>query len=153
MGLAAMITIDIQDAALLAALQKLSSQLQDLSQPMFDVGQALESAVRERFVSMSDPSGEAWAKLSDSTLAQRAKNGKAGGNILFEEGVLLKSLGWASDAKTAQVGFGQAYAAYHEWGTKRMPRRGLLMDNPDAGTLGKDDLEKVLDVLREHLQT
>lgn len=145
-----MITIDIQDAALLGVLQKLSSQLQDLSQPMAEVGQALESAVSLRFDSQSDPNGQAWAEQSASTKAQRAKAGKTG-KTLDEHGTMLDSLSWTSDAKTARVGFGQAYAAYHEWGTKRMPRRGILMANPDAGTLGADDLELVLDVLRGHL--
>ena len=147
-----MITIDVQDAALLGALQKLSSQLQDLSQPMAEVGQALESAVSLRFDSQSDPNGQAWAEQSASTKAQRAKAGKTG-KTLDEHGTMLGSLSWDANSKGVTVGFGQPYAAYHEWGTKRMPRRGLLMADPDAGTLGADDLELVLDVLREHLQT
>lgn len=146
-----MITIDVQNADLLKALKALQAQALDLSRPMAEVGQALESAVSARFDAQRDPSGQAWDRLSGHTLARRAKQGKAGGKILFEHGTMLGSLSWRSDAKTAQVGFGQPYAAYHEWGTKRMPRRGLLLANPDRGTLGADDLELVLDVLRDHL--
>lgn len=145
-----MITIDVQNADLLRALKALEAQAQDLSAPLADVGQALESAVSGRFETETDPNGSAWVKLSDATLARRAKNGTTG-NKLHEHGTMQASLSWQSDAKTAQVGFGQPYAAYHEWGTKRMPRRGLLMADPDAGTLGADDLELVLDILHDHL--
>lgn len=145
-----MITIDVKNADLLRALKALEAQAQDLSAPLADVGQALESAVSGRFETETDPNGSAWVKLSDATLARRAKNGTTG-NKLHEHGTMQGSLSWQSDAKTAQVGFGQPYAAYHEWGTKRMPRRGLLMADPDAGTLGADDLELVLDILHDHL--
>lgn len=145
-----MITIGVQDAALVRAVNALQGHLQDLTQPMRDVGQALEGQVSQRFMSMTDPNGEAWESLSKATLAQRAKNGTTG-NTLDEHGTMLQSLSWQSNAKTATVGFGQPYAAYHEWGTKRMPRRGLLMANPDVGTLGADDLELVLDVLADYL--
>jgi hypothetical protein len=53
------------------------------------------------------------------------------------------------------IGFGQPYAAYHEWGTWKMPRRGLLTADPDAGggpTLGRGDAEAVLDVLQAVLE-
>lgn len=145
-----MITIDVQNADLLRALKALEAQALDLSAPLADVGQALESAVSGRFETETDPNGSAWAALSDKTRAMRAKRGTTG-NKLQEHGTMLGSLSWQSDAKTAQVGFGQPYAAYHEWGTKRMQRRGLLMADPDAGTLGADDLELVLDILSDHL--
>ena len=144
------ITYDIQNADLLRALKALEAQALDLSQPLAEIGQALETAVSERFDTESDPNGIAWERLSDKTLAMRAKIGKTG-KKLFEHGTMLGSWSRQSDAKTVQVGFGQPYAAYHEWGTKHMPRRGLLMGNPDAGTLGADDLELVLDILSDHL--
>ncbi len=145
-----MIKIDVQNADLLRALKALEAQALDLSQPLAEIGQALETAVSDRFDTDSDPNGIAWERLSDKTLAMRAKIGKTG-KKLFEHGTMLDSWSRQSDAKTVQVGFGQPYAAYHEWGTKRMPRRGLLMADPDAGTLGADDLELVLDILSDHL--
>ena len=48
---------------------------------------------------------------------------------------------------------GDVYAAYHEWGTKnklgtiKMVRRGLLFDDPNAGTLAPADETAVLDIL------
>ena len=64
---------------------------------------------------------------------------------------MLSSLNWQADASSVRVGFGQPYAVYHEWGTKRMPRRGLLFENPDAGALAPDDEKAVLDLLLEWL--
>lgn len=145
-----MIKIDVQNADLLQALQTLQRQAQNLSEPMADIGQGLESAISLRFDTQTDPDGRQWVKLSDSTLAKRAKAGTTG-KKLHEHGTMLQSLSWGSNASSAKVGFGQPYAAYHEWGTKYMPRRGLLMSDPNAGTLGADDLELVLDILRGHL--
>lgn len=145
-----MITYDIQDAQLLRALQTLQAQLGDLSEPLADVGQALESATELRFASQSDPNGAAWVKLSDKTIALRAKRGTTG-KKLHEHGTMHNSLSWQASPTSVTVGFGQPYAAYHEWGTKHMERRGLLMADPNAGTLGADDLEQVLDILSDHL--
>ena len=64
---------------------------------------------------------------------------------------MLSSLNWQADASSVRVGFGQPYAVYHEWGTKRMPRRGLLFENPDAGALAPDDEKAVLDLLMDWL--
>jgi len=49
------------------------------------------------------------------------------------------------------IGFGVDYAAYHEYGTKHMPRRGLLMEDPEAGRLAPEDEQTVLDILRGYL--
>lgn len=46
---------------------------------------------------------------------------------------------------------GKPYAAFHEWGTERMPRRGLVFADPDAGTLAKGDEDAVLDIIGIYL--
>ena len=64
---------------------------------------------------------------------------------------MLASLNWRADASSVTVVFGQPYAAYHEWGTRRMPRRGLMFENPDAGTLAPDDERAIVDILADLL--
>ena len=72
-----------------------------------------------------------------------------GGNrrLLDRYGDMLASLSHQADATSVRVGFGQPYAAFHEWGTEHMPRRGLLFADPDAGTLAEGDEAAVLDIL------
>ena len=60
---------------------------------------------------------------------------------------MLASLTHQADATSVRVGFGKPYAAFHEWGTEHMPRRGLLFDDPDAGTLAEGDEAAVLDII------
>ena len=69
------------------------------------------------------------------------------GRILDRYSDLMGSLSWDADASSVRVGFGQPYATYHEWGTRHMPRRGLLFDDPDAGSLTPEDDQLVVDML------
>lgn len=48
-------------------------------------------------------------------------------------------------------GFSVDYAAYHEFGTKTMPRRGMLTADPEAGTLASGDAVAVLEIVRDYL--
>ena len=68
---------------------------------------------------------------------------------------MLQGLSYQAEAGSVRVGFDQGYATFHEFGVefgkRRMPRRGLLMANPQAGTLAPDDERAVLDVLGDFL--
>ena len=64
---------------------------------------------------------------------------------------MLGSLNWDADATSVRVGFGQPYATFHEFGTKHMPRRGLLFADPDAGTIAPGDELMVIELLEEWL--
>ena len=63
---------------------------------------------------------------------------------------MLASLGHQADHSSVTYGFAQPYAAYHEFGTTRMPRRGLLTENPEAGTLSADDQRAVLETIEAY---
>ena len=64
---------------------------------------------------------------------------------------MLAGLSSQADATSVRVGFDKGYATFHEFGTKHMPRRGLLFADPEAGTLAPDDAELVIDILQRHL--
>ena len=59
---------------------------------------------------------------------------------------VMDSIGNALETRV-RIGFASEYAAYHEWGTVNMDRRGMLMADPDAGTLGQADEAAVLDIV------
>lgn len=140
-----MIDITTDDSAFRASLAQLKRRMGNLTPVMQSIGMELESRISGRFESRTDPSGSAWAPWAQST----ADSYPDGGNrrLLDRYGDMLASLSHQADATSVRVGFGQPYAAFHEWGTQHMPRRGLLFADPDAGTLAQGDEAAVLDIL------
>ncbi len=57
------------------------------------------------------------------------------------------------DAQSATIGFGDPKAAYHEFGTKHMPRRGLLFADPYSRTLSPDDERALIDIVTIFLES
>lgn len=118
---------------------------------MQSIGMTLESRVSTRFETRTDPAGASWAPWAPSTVAAYPDNGNR--RLLDRYGDMLASLSHDADANSVRVGFGQSYAAFHEWGTIHMPRRGLLFADPDLGTLTEDDQTAVLDLISNWLNT
>ncbi len=119
---------------------------------MQGIGQELDSRISARFETRSDPMGQPWAPWAESTRENYPKDGR--GLLLERYGDMMKSLSFQADSTTVRVGFGavaskkgDVYAAYHEWGTVKMPRRGLLFADSDAGTLAPNDEAAMLDII------
>ena len=140
-----MIDITTDDSAFRASLEQLKRRLGNLKPVMQSIGMELESRISGRFESRTDPSGSAWAPWAQSTLDSYPDDGNR--RLLDRYGDMLASLNHQANATSVRVGFGQTYAAFHEFGTDSMPRRGLLFADPDAGTLAEDDEAAVLDIL------
>lgn len=140
-----MIDITTDDSAFRASLEQLKRRLGNLKPVMQSIGMELESRISGRFESRTDPSGSAWAPWAQATLNSYPDDGNR--RLLDRYGDMLASLSHQADATSVRVGFGQTYAAFHEFGTDSMPRRGLLFADPNAGTLAEDDEAAVLDIL------
>lgn len=146
-----MLTVTIQGLEGLGdVLSRLVARLDDLSPAMASIGTEMESRVGARFETESDPLGRPWAPWAPSTVATYPKGGNR--RILDRYGDMLASLNSQPEATSVQIGFGQPHAAYHEWGTEHMPRRGMLMADPDAGTLAPDDEAALLEILQVFLE-
>ena len=146
------LSVEVNSAALDRVLDKLVRGMKNLYPVMDSIGQKLESQISGRFETQSDPQGQQWAPWAESTRENYPADGH--GRILDRYGEMLRSLSQRPDSTSVRVGFGavaskagDVYAVYHEWGTWKMPRRGLLFDDPDQGTLGKGDEAAVLDIL------
>jgi len=171
-----MLTITVDDSAIRATMSRLQEGMSDLTPVMEKIGYTLETNTRNRFETRTDPNGQAWkpwqpntlkhyfaraklAKGDNNTLKHyfartkyaRGDEGPGNGKLLDRSGTMLNGLSYKADAKSVRVGFAMPYAVYHEYGTKKMHRRGMLMGNPDAGTLGKQDEQAVIDILNKHL--
>ena len=145
-----MLVIKLDDSAFRADLAALYRRLGDLTPVMQSIGMEMESRISGRFETRTDPSGKSWAPWADSTLESYPEDGNR--QLLDRYGDMLLSLNHKADATSVRIGFGKPYAAFHEWGTKHMPRRGLVFADPDAGTLAKGDEEAVLDIIGLYLQ-
>ena len=144
-----MLTVDVDSKPVTDVLSKLLKRLDDLSPAMASIGQELEGRISGRFETESDPFGRSWAPWAPATLESYPDDGNR--RILDRYGDMLASLNYQANASSVRVGFGQPYAAYHEWGTETMPRRGLLMADPDAGTIAPDDEAAVIEILNTFL--
>mgnify|MGYP001618869957 CR=1 FL=1 len=144
------LTITASTPLVIDRLQQIANRIGDLSKPLAAIGMEMESRISARFESQSDPLGQKWAAWLPSTRKAYPKDGH--GSILDRYGDMLASLSHQADGKSVTIGFGQPHAAYHEWGTKHMARRGLLFADPNAGTLAPGDEAAILDILDRFLE-
>lgn len=145
-----MISVQIDDSPFRDQVRLLSYRMRDLTPVLEGVGAALESNVRSRFESRTDPDGMPWAPWAQSTRDSYPEGGNR--RLLDRYGDMLDGVSYQLEGDASvRVGFDKEYATYHEWGTEHMPRRGLLMSDPDAGTLSEEDNALVLDVINDFL--
>lgn len=145
-----MISVQIDDSPFRDQVRLLSYRMRDLTPVLEGVGAALESNVRNRFESRTDPDGMPWAPWAQSTRDSYPEGGNR--RLLDRYGDMLDGVSYQLEGDASvRVGFDKEYATYHEWGTEHMPRRGLLMSDPDQGTLSEDDTATVLSVLNDFI--
>jgi phage virion morphogenesis protein len=144
-----MITINIDDRSVLDALQALRGRVEDMRPTFDEIGMEIETRVSARFETQRDPAGRPWAAWAPSTRKSYPKAGN--GRILDRMGDMMGSLLHQADKDGVTIGFGKDYAIYHEFGTKKMPRRGLMMEDPNARRLSGEDEQSILSILQRHL--
>lgn len=145
-----MISVQIDDSPFRDQVRLLSYRMSDLTPVLEGVGAALESNVRNRFESRTDPDGVAWIPWAQSTKDSYPEGGNR--RLLDRYGDMLGGLSYQLVGEgSVSVGFGVEYAAYHEWGTVHMGARGLLTSSQDDESMGEEDTATVLDVLNDFL--
>jgi phage virion morphogenesis protein len=147
------ISVEVHDQAVTDMLRRLTSAGRDASEAMGAIGAALLSNVGQRSVQgQMDPDRRPWAPLAPSTIKSR-RRGRDGVHILRDTGVMMGSLNAHSGRDFVTVGFGVEYAAYHEFGTRKIPRRGLLLSDPEAGVFSAEDRASITGIIRTFLET
>lgn len=172
-----MIDITLEDRQVRAALERLARRVADMTPVMQAIATELEARVEARFETATDPAGRPWAPLKASTMAAYLSRGKgnykkdgsltkkgaarlASRRPLYDTGDLLGSLTSSASRSQARVGFGQPYAAIHQFGGQAgrgkkvtIPARPFLPVTATGQWLGSDDRNAVLDILRSAIQT
>ena len=145
-----MITIEIDNQSVTDAFNRLIQAGENMSPIMDAIGITIENNTRTRFESKTDPTGAPWAAWKPSTIKSYPKDGNK--KLLDRYNDMLASLSHQADENSVSIGFGQPYAKYHEFGTSKMERRGMLTADPISGTLGVGDEEAITSILRNALQ-
>lgn len=147
-----MIEIEIHSQPVLDAFNRLIAAGQEPRAMLDAIGMEMESRVSARFKTKTDPAGAPWAPWKPSTIKSYPKIG-ANNKLLDRFNDMMGSLNHQVEGDSVLVGFGQPYARYHEFGTNKMERRGMLTADPDAGALGAGDEEAIVGVLRAALES
>lgn len=143
-----------------ALVQQLGLALKRLEQPrglMQALGNVLRVNIERRFDTKTDPSGQAWKPWAPATVkaynrADTQRKGKRQGEVV-RRGTLLERTGQMRNSLTVNAGDSQVEVGMnrlsnggkwsipllHEFGTTKMPRRGIFLADPEAGTLGAGD--------------
>ena len=156
-----MITVTLDDAAFRTYLRELQARMGDLTRVMDGIGQVVAENAKGRFETRTDPNGQPWKVWAPSTRETypypgspyvNPIDGPGNGKLLDRYGTMLSGLNHQATTDSVRIGFAEPYSTYHELGTRTMPRRGLLMSDPNASTLGATDEAAVIDVLNAFIQ-
>jgi phage virion morphogenesis protein len=115
-----MITIEIDDAALRAALGRAAAALADPSPLMADIGEYVREATKRRFAAGAGPDGVAWAPRSPATLEAYARRGDRPGArpLTGPSRALSTRIAWEMipGGQGVAIGSGEVYAAAMQFG-------------------------------------
>lgn len=141
-----MITIEVDDRAVQAALAQLQGRLSNLTPAMRAIGESIMERTKQRFASSTGPDGSRWAPNADVVLRallhrgkgnfkQTKKDGSGGGlsakgqrtlsgkKPLIDTGDLSRGFHYSADATSVTVSSSRTYssavtAAIHQFGGK-----------------------------------
>jgi len=150
-----MITIEVNDQEVQAALSKLLAATADLTPAFQSIGEALVYSTKQRFVNSEDPDGNAWAENSNLTLSR--KRGTA--PLIGESKALSTAIHYDAGSDTLVVGSNQEYAAVQQFGAKQHEfgegkHKAPWGDIPARPFLGINAAEKdaVVRIIEDHIQ-
>lgn len=124
-----MMTVTIDDAQVMAALEKLRARVQNTKPALKDIGEELVSRILDSFEREASPYGEKWEPLKPATILGRARRFKtqkakvaalANPRILQDTGALRSSIEIQSVGNDhVTVWSRQPYAGVHQFGSAR----------------------------------
>jgi phage virion morphogenesis protein len=145
-----MISIDIDDHAVIAALERLRGRTGEsgLRPALALIGEHLAETTQQRFASSTAPDGSRWAPNAPSTLARLLKKGR---RPLIDSGELAHTIRWQFIDGGVAVGtdrFSGLFdggAAMHQFGS----RDGRIPARPFLG-ISDDDRRSILAIVEAH---
>lgn len=165
-----MITISVDNASVLAAMERLSDKAGNLNPALREIGERLTETTQRRFVTSTAPDGRRWASNSQATimayLDSRSGSFLKSGKIsakgarramqkrpLVDSGLLQDSIRWQLIPGGVAVGtdrFADAMpggAAVHQFGS----RNGKIPARPFLG-ISRSDERAILEILADYME-
>lgn len=168
-----MITIEVQDQQVRAALAELSQRAGNMRPVLQAIGDDIMERAKERFGTSTGPDGKRWQPNARATIeafiAKRGGFGKKGINkkgqglamgkkpLVGESRDLSRQFHVSADSNSVTVGNSMAYAAIQQFGGKAgrghcvtIPARPFLPITP-GGSLYPVERAKILDLINDYL--
>jgi phage virion morphogenesis protein len=146
-----MIEVQFDDREIREALQRLSNATANLTPALQEIGEVLMESTKDRFGSLTGPSGERWPANSPVTLQNKPGNRPLTG----ETGALMDTIHWQLLSNNAvAIGSPMEYAAMQQFGGTKAEFPWLWGDIPARSFLGISDADKadILDIIQRHLE-
>ena len=144
-----MITIEINDAAVNAALDATTRVLTDMTPLMQEIGEVLVVSTKRRFGQGVAPDGSKWAPKAPVTLAKSTDSRP----LFGPSGMLSSQIFYEASADNVLVGSNRVYAAMMQFGGTKAKFAHLWGDIPARPFLGisDEDRDAVRDIVMETL--
>ncbi|MDT8856437.1 phage virion morphogenesis protein [Paracoccaceae bacterium Fryx2] len=114
-----MITIELKDEAVTAALSGLEALLADLSPVMNEIGDFLVGTTEARFESEQTPDGATWAPRSAATVARYQRRRWSYGKVLHLTGAMSSNIAHDYGPDFVEVGLSAIQAAVMQFGAAK----------------------------------
>ncbi|WP_417423594.1 phage virion morphogenesis protein [Hoeflea sp.] len=111
------ITMQVRDAEVRRGFRQLERMMANTTPVMAAIGTGLVGSTHMRFVTQTDPEGQAWAALNSGYAAQKRNS-----RILSESGRLRDSINSRPGNDEVLVGTNVIYAAIHQFGGDIVPK-------------------------------
>ncbi|WP_375591040.1 phage virion morphogenesis protein [Hoeflea alexandrii] len=128
------ITMQIRDAEVRRGFRQLERRMVNTTPVMAAIGTGLVGSTHMRFVTQTDPEGQAWAALNSAYAA-----GKRNSRILTESGRLRDSINARPGNDEVLVGTNVIYAGIHQFGGTIVPKSATHLWFRIGGSLVKAD--------------
>jgi phage virion morphogenesis protein len=153
-----MIEVQVDDAELTAALERLSRTYADSQSAFQEAGELLMRSTKKRFKDKKAPDGSPWPANAPATQAR--KKGK-NNPLIGESKRLRREIHYRARADVLEIGSPLEYAAAQHFGARRgafgATAKGAPIpwgDIPPRAFLGlsDDDRKGVLQIMEEHVR-
>lgn len=114
-----MYSIELNDAEMSAALDRLSARLSDMTPLMQDLGELLVVSTQERVQAGMQPDGQPFAPRSQTTLDRYAELGLSFGQPLNQSGEMRGGVFYQAGSDSVEIGSNAIQAAVMQFGAEQ----------------------------------
>lgn len=116
--------IHVTDRSGLDFMDRLGRRMTNMRPVMAEIGEIVAESIQRNFTEQRSPDGVPWAPLSLETLKRKRHPDR----ILYESGILFRSIHPEPHARSVSIGTNIIYGAVHQFGhkPKNIPARPYL---------------------------